>query len=72
MSGGSPSCWASKYHNYHHAFPRDYRHGVDRFAFDPTKWLIGLLARVGLARNLVAMPDERILEARQLARPIAD
>ena len=60
-----PFVLGEQYHNYHHAFPRDYRHGVDRFAFDPTKWLINLLARVGLARNLVAMPETRVREARQ-------
>ena len=60
-----PFVLGEQYHNYHHAFPRDYRHGVDRFAFDPTKWLINLLARVGLARNLVAMPEIRVREARQ-------
>lgn len=59
-----PFTLGEQYHNYHHAFPRDYRHGIRRFDFDPTKWLIGLLAKVGLARDLFAMPASRILEAR--------
>jgi stearoyl-CoA desaturase (delta-9 desaturase) len=60
-----PFVLGEQYHNYHHAFPRDYRHGVDRFAFDPTKWLINLLARVGLAHNLFLMPEYRIHASRQ-------
>ena len=59
-----PFTLGEQYHNYHHAFPRDYRHGVRRFDFDPTKWLIGLLAQLGLARNLFAMPSDRVQEAR--------
>ncbi|KAM0754269.1 hypothetical protein T439DRAFT_323138 [Meredithblackwellia eburnea MCA 4105] len=30
-------------HNYHHAFPRDYRNGPKTFDWDPTKWTIYLL-----------------------------
>jgi stearoyl-CoA desaturase (Delta-9 desaturase) len=60
-----PFVLGEQYHNYHHAFPRDYRHGVDRFAFDPTKWLIALLARVGLAHNLFAVPPIRVWDTRQ-------
>jgi stearoyl-CoA desaturase (delta-9 desaturase) len=41
------------YHNYHHTFPRDYRNGPRWYNFDPSKWLIYGLARIGLARNLV-------------------
>jgi stearoyl-CoA desaturase (delta-9 desaturase) len=62
-----PFSLGEQYHNYHHAFPRDYRHGVSPFDFDPTKWLIGLLAYLGLARNLFAMPAARIQESRQLS-----
>ena len=62
-----PFVLGEQYHNYHHAFPRDYRHGIARFAFDPTKWLIALLARVGLARNLFAMAPSRVHDARQRA-----
>lgn len=59
-----PFSLGEQYHNYHHAFPRDYRHGVGRFDFDPTKWLIRLLAHVGLARNLFMMPSNRIQESK--------
>ncbi len=35
------------YHNYHHAFPSDYRNGVAWHHFDPTKWLIRTLSFPG-------------------------
>ena len=58
-----PFALGDQYHNYHHAFPRDYRHGISKWAFDPTKWLINLLALCGLATDLVAMQDARIKDA---------
>ncbi len=66
-----PFALGEQYHNYHHAFPRDYRHGIRLSDFDPTKWLIAGLAKVGLARNLFTMPDQRIVEAQQAAAGIA-
>src|SRR3990172_5976740 len=43
------------YHNYHHAFPTDYRNGVKWYNFDPSKWLIYGLSKVGLSSRLVKM-----------------
>ncbi len=40
------------YHNYHHTFANDYRNGVRWYHFDPTKWLIWTLEKLGLAHNL--------------------
>jgi stearoyl-CoA desaturase (delta-9 desaturase) len=40
------------WHNYHHAFPGDYRAGVERTQFDPSKWLIWSLSKLGIAWNL--------------------
>ena len=40
------------YHNYHHEFQHDYRNGVKPWQFDPTKWLIWTLSKLGLTRNL--------------------
>ena len=65
------------YHNFHHAFQHDYRNGVKAWQFDPTKWTIWLLAKVGLASQLRRVPDERIRHAeiteqqRQLAARMA-
>jgi len=40
------------YHNYHHTFAADYRNGVRWYHFDPTKWTIWTLSKLGLAGNL--------------------
>lgn len=48
------------YHNYHHAFPRDYRNGIRWFHYDPTKWLIWSLSKLGLANNLKSVDDIKI------------
>ncbi len=51
------------YHNYHHEFQHDYRNGVQRWQWDPTKWTIWLLNKVGLAKDLRRVPREKILLA---------
>ena len=48
------------YHNYHHEFQYDYRNGVKPWQFDPTKWAIWTLSKVGLARKLRRVPEEKI------------
>ena len=53
------------YHNFHHRFQVDYRNGVRWYHFDPTKWLVWTLARLGLARDLRRVPRERIDAARR-------
>jgi stearoyl-CoA desaturase (delta-9 desaturase) len=40
------------YHNYHHTFANDYRNGIRWYHFDPTKWLIWALSKLGLAHDL--------------------
>ena len=40
------------WHSYHHRYPYDYRLGPSPLQYDPGKWLIALLARVGLASQL--------------------
>ena len=40
------------YHNYHHAYARDYRNGPKWYNFDPSKWLIYSLSLMGLGSNL--------------------
>ena len=51
------------YHNYHHEFQHDYRNGVKPWQFDPTKWIIWTLSKLGLAGSLRRVPSERILLA---------
>ena len=48
------------YHNYHHTFAQDYRNGIRWYHFDPTKWLIWVLHKVGLAYDLKRVNDYRI------------
>ncbi|HEX2225271.1 MAG TPA: fatty acid desaturase [Thermoanaerobaculia bacterium] len=52
------------YHNYHHSFPFDYRNGIRPWHFDPAKWMIWVLARLGLATNLRRASDAAILKAK--------
>ena len=53
------------YHNYHHEFQHDYRNGVKPWQWDPTKWTIWCLAKLGLAKNLRRVPAEKIREAQR-------
>jgi stearoyl-CoA desaturase (delta-9 desaturase) len=49
------------YHNFHHAFPGDYRNGFRWYQFDPTKWTIWTLHKLGLAEDLRRSAiDERL------------
>ncbi len=52
------------YHNFHHTFPGDYRNGFRWYQFDPTKWTIWLLSRVGLADDLRRTTIDRRLKKR--------
>jgi stearoyl-CoA desaturase (delta-9 desaturase) len=51
------------YHNFHHLFQNDYRNGIRWYQWDPTKWMIALCARVGLASDLTRVPAFRIRRA---------
>ena len=51
------------YHNYHHEFQHDYRNGVKAWQYDPTKWIIWTLSKVGLTEDLRRVPDSRIMAA---------
>ncbi len=52
------------FHNFHHEFPSDYRNGVRFYHFDPTKWLINGLSRVGLTSDLLRVRQEIIVRKR--------
>lgn len=51
------------YHNYHHEFQHDYRNGVKPWQWDPTKWIIWTLSKLGLAQNLRRVPAEKVRAA---------
>jgi stearoyl-CoA desaturase (delta-9 desaturase) len=44
------------YHNYHHSFQADYRNGPRLYNWDPSKWLIWTMSRLGLASTLRRSP----------------
>lgn len=55
------------YHNFHHRFQADYRNGVRWYHFDPTKWFVWSLARVGVTHGLTRTPPAAIERARRSA-----
>lgn len=48
------------WHNFHHAFPSDYRNGAKWYHFDVHKWIIYMMSKLGLAWNLEVTPEVRI------------
>jgi stearoyl-CoA desaturase (delta-9 desaturase) len=52
------------HHNFHHAFPGDYRNGVRWYQWDPTKWWLFALSGIGLAWNLRRTPAEFVARSR--------
>ena len=55
--------WGEGYHNYHHFFQYDYRNGVKWWQYDPTKWLIAGLSKLGLTSDLRTVDDTTIKHA---------
>ncbi|MEY3007893.1 MAG: hypothetical protein RI942_2235 [Pseudomonadota bacterium] len=51
------------YHNYHHIFQTDYRNGIRWWQWDPTKWMIFSLNKLGLANDLVKVDEFKIQRA---------
>jgi stearoyl-CoA desaturase (delta-9 desaturase) len=52
------------WHNNHHAFPRSAIHGLDRWQFDASAWLIAGLERLGFARDVQRIAPEVIARKR--------
>ncbi len=52
------------WHNNHHAFPRSAIHGLDRWQFDASAWLIAGLERLGLARDVQRIAPDVIARKR--------
>ncbi|PAL17955.1 fatty acid desaturase [Moraxella osloensis] len=55
--------WGEGYHNYHHFFQYDYRNGVKWWQYDPSKWIIYGLSKIGLTWDLKRVPDVTIQHA---------
>ena len=54
------------YHSFHHRFPFDYRNAVRWWQYDPGKWLIWSLSRVGLASKIRRASDTTIARGRHM------
>ncbi len=52
------------YHNFHHRFQTDYRNGIKWYHYDPSKWLVFLMSKIGLTKKLVRVPQKVIDNAR--------
>jgi len=59
-------------HNFHHAFPYDYRSGPDSLDLDPSKWLILLLERIKLVYQVKRARVEDIEFAKDYMRRLHD
>jgi len=52
------------HHNYHHCFPTDYRHGIGKWDYDPTKWFIQICLFIGIAWGEKKTQQNRIKMAK--------
>jgi stearoyl-CoA desaturase (Delta-9 desaturase) len=59
------------YHSFHHRFPFDYRNGPRWWHYDPSKWLIWTLARMGMVNGLRTASAGTIAKAVASARASA-
>ena len=48
------------WHNFHHAFASDYRNGHKWYHLDAHKWIIALMEKIGLAKDLIITSEVRI------------
>lgn len=55
------------YHNFHHAYPNDYRNGIRWYDYDPTKWFINACYSLGLASALTVSDQNEIEKVKLLA-----
>lgn len=55
-----PFVLGENWHNFHHAFPMDYRNGVKWYQPDIHKWIIWTLEKMGLATAVIRTSDVRI------------
>ena len=52
------------YHNFHHRFPGDYRNGIRWYHWDPSKWVIAFLEKVGMVWEVRKTSTFKILQAK--------
>jgi len=54
-------------HHNHHAFPRSAKHGLLKWQFDPTWWLIWMMEKLGLAWEIQRVTPEQ-MERKRVAK----
>ncbi|KAF2761846.1 stearoyl-CoA desaturase [Pseudovirgaria hyperparasitica] len=52
------------YHNYHHEFPSDFRNAIEWYQYDPTKWMITIWGKLGLASHLKQFRSNEVEKGR--------
>ncbi|KAI5965300.1 OLE2 [Candida pseudojiufengensis] len=52
--------YGQSHQNYHHEFPHDYRCNNSIFTYDPTKWFIYTLSKIGLVSELCKTPTNLV------------
>jgi len=57
------------FHNFHHAYASDYRNGYRWYHWDPSKWFIFSMSKVGLASRLTRVSKAQ-LESLQIEQPL--
>ena len=63
----APITFGESWHNNHHAFPTSAVHGLGRRQLDISALVITLLEKLGLAWNVVRVPEERMAARRAAA-----
>ena len=56
----APFTFGESWHNNHHAFPTSARHGLRRWQFDPSAYVIWALEKTGLAWDVVRVSPEKM------------
>ncbi|MFI5010065.1 MAG: acyl-CoA desaturase [Solirubrobacterales bacterium] len=63
----APLSFGEAWHNNHHAFPTSAEHGLNWRQFDVSALIIRGMERVGLAWDVVRVPEERRVQKRYIA-----
>jgi stearoyl-CoA desaturase (delta-9 desaturase) len=56
----APFTFGESWHNNHHAFPTSAQHGLRRWQFDPSAYVIWALEKTGLAWDVVRVTPEKM------------
>jgi stearoyl-CoA desaturase (delta-9 desaturase) len=73
----APLTYGEGFHNFHHMWQWDYRNGALWYQYDSTKWILNVMAWMGLVRDFRRVPASALKRARiaveeqRLARRLA-